>query len=106
MTKKEIAVKRVLYKKTFPEKEKARIACQRFNKKKDFHRHHWSYNKKHYKDLVYLTPSDHSIVHRNMIYDQERMMYRDLSGVLLDSKKTAIKYYKKLGASPIVYEKQ
>jgi hypothetical protein len=49
-------------------------------------KHHWSYNKEHYKDVIWLSKKDHMKAHRFIKYDQERMMYRDLNGYLLETK--------------------
>jgi len=73
------------HKEKYPEKYYAKIASQRMPKEKE-HRHHWSYNDKHFKDIIHLTNEEHSLLHRFMVYDQERKMYRNLKGVLLDSK--------------------
>ena len=54
--------------------------------------HHWSYNDEHFKDVIELNVKDHAMVHRHIIYDQERMMYRDLDGVLLDTRERHIEY--------------
>lgn len=50
------------------------------------HRHHWSYNEEHQRDVIQLRKSDHGKAHRFLIYDQERKMYRTLSGELLDTR--------------------
>ena len=50
------------------------------------HMHHWSYAIKHAKDVIELSPKDHAKAHRFLLYDQERMMYRTTSGVLLDTR--------------------
>jgi len=74
------------YRDKYPEKYKAKIVSQYTQTPKGKERHHWSYNAEHYKDVVFLTKEEHNTLHRYMIYDQERMMYRNLSGVLLDTK--------------------
>lgn len=57
-----------------------------------YERHHWSYNKRHLKDVILLSINDHNTAHRYMIYDQERMMYRKLNGELLDTKEAHVNY--------------
>jgi hypothetical protein len=53
--------------------------------------HHWSYNIKDAKDVIDLTKDDHYLLHRHIIYDQERMMYRRAdNNILLDSKQSHI----------------
>lgn len=55
--------------------------------------HHWSYKLEHCKDVIELTVSEHNKLHRFMIYDQERMMYRTLNGELLDTKERHLAYF-------------
>lgn len=72
----------------FPEKKK----CQSLsgNLKKPFdgaEKHHWSYNIEHAKDVIWLSKKHHMKAHRFIVYDQERMMYRDcFKNILLDTK--------------------
>jgi hypothetical protein len=63
------------YKQKYPEKILAQSACNRI-KKDGYQSHHWSYNKEHYTDVIFLTIKEHFKLHRFIIYDQERMMYR------------------------------
>lgn len=76
----------------YPEKYIAKNTTQRMPRKQGYHLHHWSYNKEHYKDVIELSVKDHNTAHRFIIYDQERMMYRTLSGVLLDTKESHLEY--------------
>lgn len=81
------------YKNKYPEKISAKIAMGKTRAfVKGNHLHHWSYNEAHYKDTIELSIADHNTVHRYIIYDQERKMYRDLSGLLLDSRKSHCEY--------------
>ena len=64
------------YKNKYPEKRKAVIASQRIPVEKGFHRHHWSYNEEHYKDVIIISNKNHFKAHRFLIYDQEFKMYR------------------------------
>ena len=80
------------YKEKYPEKLLAKNASQHINNPAGKEKHHWSYNFEHYKDVLFLTTINHNIIHRYMIYDQERMMYRTLSGLLLDTKEEHFKY--------------
>lgn len=84
----------------YPEKLFARKATKKIKKEDGYHLHHWSYNEEHWTDVIKLTPSMHAKLHRRMIYDQERMMYRNLSGVLLDSKEVHIEYINSLNSLP------
>lgn len=91
--KKEI-IKR--YNQKFPEKALARKYTEIFlTKDCSLHLHHWSYNQEDWLDVIELSVHDHHFLHRYIVYDQERMMYRDLDGVLLDSKEKHIEYFEK-----------
>lgn len=68
----------------YPEKYKAKIASQRLPKEQGCELHHWSYNEEHYKDVLELSISDHNLLHRFIVYDQEIKMYRDLNGNVLN----------------------
>ena len=57
------------FKDKFPEKYHAKITSQRVCTPENTERHHWSYNKEHWKDVIFLTKKDHSSVHRFIIYD-------------------------------------
>lgn len=82
------------YSEKYPEKAKAKIKAQHLMAEiKGNHLHHWSYNEDHYKDVIELSVKDHSFLHKHMIYDQERKMYRRAdNNILLDSKESQIKY--------------
>ena len=82
--------------KNFPEKYKARLISQHIKNPDGKEKHHWSYNEEHYKDVIFLTKSQHCLAHRYMIYDQERMMYRTLEGILLDTKERHLEYINNL----------
>jgi rubrerythrin len=79
------------YKDKYPEKIASKSATSRM-KSINGHLHHWSYNKEHYRDVIDLTMKDHLKAHRFIIYDQERMMYRNLDGLLLDTKEKHLEY--------------
>lgn len=85
----------------FPEKYRARNSSGRMKKEnKKNHLHHWSYNDEHFRDCIELNHAEHSKLHRYMIYDQERKMYRTIEGMLLDTKKAHINYYNSLKDKP------
>lgn len=60
------------------------------------HLHHWSYNQEDWLDVIELIPEEHYFLHRYIIYDQERMMYRTLEGVLLDTKEKHLEYFEEI----------
>lgn len=79
-------------KQLFPEKKIAQSHAQHLPQPKGFENHHWSYCQEHWKDTILMTISNHRKVHRYLIYDQERMMFRTTDLILLDSKLTHIEY--------------
>jgi hypothetical protein len=60
------------------------------------HLHHWSYLPEHRKDVIELTPQEHAFLHRHIIYDQERMMYRTKENELLDTRESHLLYFRQL----------
>ena len=71
------------YRKKFPEK----ILAQKYTeiyltKTEGKNLHHWSYNQEDWLDIIELNVKDHYFLHRYIIYDQERMMYRNIEGIL------------------------
>jgi len=80
-------VNREQYKK-FPEKRKAYMATHNLLRKEGCDLH--------YKDYIELSKKDHKKAHRFIIYDQERMMYRSLSGELLDNKDRHLVYIEEM----------
>lgn len=65
------------YRKKYPEKERAKRHTSKMKPQtKGNHLHHWSYNEEHFKDVIELNPKHHAKVHRFIVYDQERKMYR------------------------------
>lgn len=81
------------YRDKYPEKYKAAISSQRIKIKEGMERHHWSYNKEHYKDIIPLSTKDHNKAHIYMVYDQERFMFRRTdNNELLDTKQKHIDY--------------
>lgn len=84
------------YREKYPEKYKAKNASQRLPCENGNHLHHWSYNQEHWKDVIELTTEEHYTLHRHITYDQERMMYRNTDGILLDTKQSHIDLLQKL----------
>lgn len=71
----------------YPEKAIARSRTSKLKPLiKGNHLHHWSYNLEHATSVIELSISEHMTAHRFLIYDQERKMYRQLNGILLDTK--------------------
>jgi len=85
------------YFKKYPEKNKAFNVSQRIKKtKKENHLHHWSYNEKHYKDVIEINPKDHATIHRFLKYDRKTFMYKDLKGNLLNTRDLHENYINKV----------
>lgn len=81
------------YKEKYPEKLRALNLSSNLRPKISGNQlHHWSYNIGDEKSVIELSVSNHNLAHRFMIYDQERMMYRTLSGELLDTKERHEEY--------------
>jgi len=89
------------YRDNYPEKYLAKNHSQHIPIKDGFHGHHWSYNEEHWKDVIELSSKDHYKLHRFMVYDQERMMYRRAdNGELLDSKEKHLNFFKEIKDKP------
>jgi len=82
------------YRAKYPEKTKVKNLSQRLLKPFDgAEMHHWSYNIKDAKDVIWLSKKDHNKAHRFIIYDQERMMYRRYdTNELLDTKESHLQF--------------
>ena len=80
----------IKFRENYPEKYKAHSSSQRLPCTKGNNLHHWSYNEEHWKDCIELNVADHALLHRYIKYDQERYMYRNLDGILLDTKQSHI----------------
>jgi len=76
------------YKKRYPEKISAHWAAESIeNESSELEKHHWSYLKIHWMDIIFLLKHHHKKAHRFIVYDQERMMYRRFdTNELLDTK--------------------
>jgi hypothetical protein len=82
------------YHQRFPEKALARKYTEIYlTKDSDYNLHHWSYNQEDWLDVIQLSIADHHFLHRYIIYDQERMMYRTINGELLDTKEKHLNYH-------------
>lgn len=80
------------YAKRYPEKISARSSAMQINSN-GLERHHWSYIKDHWRDVILLSKEHHMKAHRFIIYDQERMMYRRCdNNVLLDTRESHNSY--------------
>ena len=86
------------YKLKYPEKLKAKIFLgKKIKAQLGNNLHHWSYNEEHYMDVIELSILEHNKLHRYIVYDQERMMYRRCdNNVLLDTKDAHIEFYNSL----------
>jgi hypothetical protein len=70
---------------TDPIKSKAHSSAQHLPCASE-ERHHWSYKKEHWKDVIPLTRSQHKRLHAAMRYDENELQYRDAEGNLLNSR--------------------
>jgi hypothetical protein len=91
--KKEIMDK---YRFKYPEKVRAKNVSQRVKKSIGNELHHWNYNIEFAKDVIELSKSDHAKIHRFIKYDQKTFMYKDLNGILLDTKEKHLELINKV----------
>ena len=82
------------YTNKFPEKTSAHYAVKLNNLKIDgYNAHHWSYNKEHWLDVIYLDRSNHQSLHALTEYDQSEFKYRiKETGKLLETKEETLKF--------------
>lgn len=90
------------YKIKYPEKISAVRSTNNMKPNiKGNHLHHWSYNTKHYRDIIELTPIEHNKLHRYIIYDPVFKMYRRKdTKQLLNTKNMHIDFYRSLHDKP------
>ena len=83
-------VKRVAtnkYRMKYPEKYRANNVANKIPCPDGMHRHHCSYKKEHWEDVIFLSVADHGMIHRFIEYDQGTMQYMKIdTGEPLDSK--------------------
>lgn len=85
------------YNNKFPEKLKAKYSIRGMKAIPGNNLHHWSYNEPDFKSVIELTVRDHNKLHRYMIYDQERKMYRSVfDNILLDSMESHLNLLEKI----------
>jgi hypothetical protein len=81
------------YRDKYPEKYKSRTISQRIKPILiGNHLHHWNYNLEYAKDVIEINPKEHAKIHRFMKYDKKTFMYKDLNGILLDTKEKHLNY--------------
>lgn len=81
----------------YPEKYKAKCLSGHLNPvTKGNELHHWNYNIEFAKDVIELSKSDHAKIHRFIKYDQKTFMYKDLNGILLDTKEKHLELINKV----------
>lgn len=91
-SKEQLYNKAIRWNEKFPEKYRAIRLCQ-YVDSQGMNKHHWNYGEGFEKNVILLSVLQHRAIHRNMIYDHERMMYRKLNGELLDSIESCELYY-------------
>lgn len=96
------------YKGKYPEKQKAKNNCTHIVVPKGFEKHHWSYNEGYYKDIIPLSIKDHNQLHRFLVYDTKKYIYKCKksigvfkAGDFLDTKDKHILYYTTLKLSSL-----
>ena len=92
LSRKEKRKTMLLHKEKYPEKYKAIGFSQHIKAPKGLHKHHWSYNKEHYKDIIFLSVKDHNMIHCYIEYFQPAKMYKTIFGEPLYTKERFIKF--------------
>lgn len=86
-----------VYKLKFPEKFACKNILGNSFFKKGIERHHWSYNIEHACDIIPLDTNSHKNLHKHLMYDQERFMYRRIDTMeLLDTREKHVEFYNSL----------
>jgi hypothetical protein len=55
-------------------------------------RHHWSYRREHWTDVIFVTEDVHATIHRLLFYDAEERLFRTPRGHLLDTKRKHVRW--------------
>jgi hypothetical protein len=63
---------------------------------KGFECHHWSYNDNHLTDVFILNRRDHKKVHKYLVLDIEKRMFKTIEGMLLNTKELHEEYISKI----------
>jgi hypothetical protein len=86
------------YKLNYPEKVRAKNKSSRLKPiRVGNHLHHWNYGEGFEKDVIELLPLHHYGLHRYIVYDQERMMYRRYdNNELLDTKQKHLDFFEEI----------
>lgn len=70
----------------YPYKRSAHIAAESLPCEKGLVKHHWSYNEKHWKDIIPLEPTRHFYVHRFLEFVEHLRIYKTKAGEILNTK--------------------
>jgi len=65
---------------------------RKFKTPKGIELHHWSYLDENIEDIILLETKSHKIAHTFLIFDNEKLMFRDLNNELLDTKEKHLLY--------------
>lgn len=84
------------YKSKHPEKVRARTSVIKLKVEQGFHKHHWSYLKENFKDVIILSNDLHLRLHGNLKYNPELKCYETKSGVLLDTREKHVSFINSL----------
>jgi len=80
---------------------KKAAACKNVNRDlktpKGYECHHWSYSKKHLRDVIVLNRKAHKRAHKFLTLDESLLLFKTNKGVLLDSKTKHIQYLLDVG---------
>jgi thiol-disulfide isomerase/thioredoxin len=74
--------------------------AEKFGKKlkveKGFECHHWSYNDDHLTDVFILNRRDHKKVHKYLVLDIEKRMFKTIEGTILNTRELHEEYISKI----------
>lgn len=84
------------YRDKYPEKEGAKSSARTVKTNKGEHRHHWSYKKENWNDVIILPAKDHLLIHRYLKYNPVEFYYMTMAGTHLDTRKKHEKFIKSI----------
>jgi len=83
-------------------KDKANSSAQHIAAPVGFHKHHWSYDEAHWKDVLIISVGDHKLLHQHITYDNDLLMYRGRNGHVLGDKASCLRLIERLRAEILI----
>jgi len=66
--------------------------AKKLNTQKGIELHHWNYNTDYLEDVFVMNIRQHRQAHTHLIFDEDTFMFKNLDGLLLDSKEKHLQY--------------